>query len=136
MLVPLEELAREHGRGGAAAEERTSGPEARVRRVAREEPSLPFSGFSVLALVLTGAAATSAGRRLHLATAPPAGTEHVKPRVAEPPRVARAGAAALAQPRAAGGPRPLLLGIALLGVAALAATPRGRSLLRPRPGGS
>jgi hypothetical protein len=49
-----------------------SEPEARV---AREEParppSLPFSGFSVLALALSGLAATSAGRRLQAAAGAP-----------------------------------------------------------------
>jgi hypothetical protein len=63
-LVPLDEI-----RPGAE-------PETRVRREERAAPpSLPFSGFSVLALLLSGLAATSAGRRLHAATAParPAG---------------------------------------------------------------
>ena len=54
-LVPLDEIQpRERA-------------EARVRQEPEEAPSLPFSGFSVLALVLSGLAATSAGRRLRLA---------------------------------------------------------------------
>ena len=44
------------------------------------EPSLPFSGFSLLALVLSGMAAVTSGRRLHELTAEPAPS----PRVAEP----------------------------------------------------
>ena len=89
--------------------------EARVQE--DEEPSLPFSGFSVLALVLAGAAATAAGRRLQLATAP--AVSPVPPEPVKPPPAGQ-------QPRAAAGPRPLYLGVALLGLAALAAATRTR----------
>ncbi len=54
-LVPFEEL------------EPSPDAQARVRREPERAPSLPFSGLSVLALLLSGLAATSAGRRLQLA---------------------------------------------------------------------
>jgi hypothetical protein len=125
MLVPLDQLASEQAlRGGsdtthAPAQDATPAP-AR-RSASAERLPLPFTGLSVLTLILAGIAAMSAGRRLHAATA------IEPPREIHPEPIARALARTPPQPPAARPPSPptrraAYVGLALLAVTALALT--------------
>jgi hypothetical protein len=127
--MPLPELAEREGQPAAEAS-------AGERR--EEAPSVPFTGFSLLALALSGTAALASGRRLRSATmTSPVGTGE---RVTEEggcsnPRIAWISAATPARPLviqrapvSAPAPRrrraPLYVGVALLGLAAVAAASR------------
>ncbi|HEX8648530.1 MAG TPA: hypothetical protein VF715_16675 [Thermoleophilaceae bacterium] len=122
MLVPFEDLRPRSEPPGAGAADRRE--DAQVERDARDRPSLPFSGFSLLALVLSGVAATSAGRRLQVATDGPADAA-ADPDAASPLRAPTAEPARAQAPAHATNRRPLLLAAGLLAVAALA-TARAR----------
>ena len=110
LLIPLPELT---DRAGSAATR--SAPVERVERrdggrAERDEPSLPFTGFSLLALALSGIASITAGRRLGEAIAeveaePPTTPELT---VVEPVRQRRSRA-------------PLYAGAAVVAFAAVAA---------------
>jgi hypothetical protein len=78
-FLELRERQAEPGPGRPAAAQ----VEPRAASDRAEQPSLPFSGFSLLALVVSGLAAITSGRRLHEISAAPAlaprGTEPVLP---------------------------------------------------------
>jgi hypothetical protein len=99
--MPLPELAERNGGLAEDAPARATG--------AREEPSLPFSGFSLFVLALSGAAAVTGGRRLHTAAESPA-----PPPVTEVVPVPE-------RPHSSGHRAPLYVGAALLGIAVLVA---------------
>jgi hypothetical protein len=114
-LTPIPQLTEQRaepgpGRPAAAIVERP-----RPRR----EPSLPFSGFSLLALVLSGAAAIATGRRLHELTAP-APLPQPPPRAAtvpDRPSTRWSGHAGGRESRAAAYAGAALIGLAVLAVA-------------------
>jgi hypothetical protein len=109
-LVPLDQLA-----GAESASAPVESP-AKRRGAATDEPSLPFTGFSLLALVLSGVAATAAGRRLQIAAEPP--REVPAAPIAEPLRAVPA--------KAAPSRRPVYVGLALA-LAALAVSRAARA---------
>jgi hypothetical protein len=113
-LMPLPELAERNGRADT--------PAPSPRGEADPKPSVPFTGFSVLALVLSALAALAGGTRLHAATAagPPAPVELA-------PVLAPVLAPAVATPPARRHRAPLYVGVALLGLAAVAAARTSRA---------
>jgi hypothetical protein len=129
-LLPLDELT---GVAAPAGDSRAGGdlaPRVRpasssitaVRASGDGNPTLPFTGLSLLTLVLAGMAATVGGRRLQLVVAdiPPPTAAAPTPALVEPAVAARA---ATAQP-----PRSeLYLGAAVMLCAAFAATRRART---------
>jgi hypothetical protein len=138
MLLPLPQLSQSAGGPGAYPRSAPAegGRTARVERLQRSDsPSLPFSGFSVLALVLAGIASITAGRRLSEAVAVADGATDepgaaarraAEPLVAEPLR-RQADPLRLQAERQAAGPArshnraPLYVGAALFAVAAVTA---------------
>jgi hypothetical protein len=117
LLMPIDELSSGPGADGGGGPERPRAT-ARTRREAKQAgPSLPFSGFSVLALLVTGLAATSAGGRLRLVAEPPR-PEPAADDYPEEPAALRPPAPSPAAVRP--GRRPLYVAIAALGIAGVA----------------
>jgi hypothetical protein len=127
MLLPLPRLAERAGgpRGAtrsAPVEDAGAGRRSGAERSDPDSPSLPFSGFSLLALVLAGVGSIAAGRRLEeaiAAAAPEPAAAQSEP--AAPP--APAGALTPThpvQPRASRA--PIYAAAALFAVAAVAAS--------------
>jgi hypothetical protein len=78
-FLELEQQAAPTGRAAAAEIDRRAAADP------QKETSLPFSGFSLLALVLSGMAAITSGRRLHELSAEPApAPRDPQPVMAEP----------------------------------------------------
>jgi len=119
LLLPVPELA-----DNAEADTRSASVPGRNSRASgsgssEKEPSLPFTGFSLLALALSGLAAVTGGRRLQVATA-------ADPALPDPPSPEPIFERAL--PVLAAAPdrrrRQVYVGVALVAVAALAASRR------------